>query len=134
VVEEYGCDVPFRRPVELAQDDMPSIDALLRAVDQMPDHDYVVLLQPTSPLRTAEDIDAVVERCHQTKAPACVIATETDKLPQRMYTLSYEHRLEPVLDSDEAGYPPAGSAKQPTCSAEPCTWRRRTGYERRGVS
>ncbi|PSQ96738.1 MAG: acylneuraminate cytidylyltransferase [Bacteroidetes bacterium SW_9_63_38] len=102
VVEEYGCDVPFRRPAELAEDDTPSMDALLHALDQMPDHDYVVLLQPTSPLRTAEDVDATIERCHQTEAPACATVTETDEPPQWMHTLNDEHRLEPVLDSDEA--------------------------------
>ena len=70
-------------------------------MDQI-DHDYVVLLQPTSPLRTAEDIDATIERCHQTEAPACVTVTETDEPPQWMYTLSDEQRLEPMMDSDEA--------------------------------
>ena len=68
----------------------------------MPDHDYVVLLQPTSPLRTAEDIDATIERCHQTEAPACVTVTEIDEPPQWMYTLNDRQRLEPVMHSDEA--------------------------------
>jgi hypothetical protein len=70
-------------------------------MDQI-DHDYVVLLQPTSPLRTAEDIDATIERCHQTEAPACVTVTETDEPPQWMCTLGEEHELEPVMHSDEA--------------------------------
>jgi N-acylneuraminate cytidylyltransferase len=68
----------------------------------MPDYDYVVLLQPTSPLRAAKDIDATIERCHQTEAPACVTVTETDKPPQWMYALDDEQRLESVLDPDEA--------------------------------
>jgi N-acylneuraminate cytidylyltransferase len=102
VAEEYGCEVPFRRPAELAQDDTPSMDALLHAMDQVPEYDYVVLLQPTSPLRTAEDIDATIERCYQAGTPACVTVTETEKPPQWMYNLDDEARLEPVLDSDEA--------------------------------
>jgi len=101
VAEEYGCEVPFRRPAELAKDDTPSMDALLHAMDQMPDHDYVVLLQPTSPLRTAEDIDATIERCHRTDAPACVTVTETEKPPEWMYTMNERERLEPVMKSDE---------------------------------
>jgi len=68
----------------------------------MPDHDYVVLLQPTSPLRTAGDIDATMERCHQTEAPACVTVTETDKPPHWMYTLDEERQLEPVLSPEKA--------------------------------
>jgi len=101
VAEEYGCEVPFRRPAELAKDDTPSMDALLHAMDQIPGYDYVVLLQPTSPLRTAEDIDATVERCYQTGAPACVTITETEEPPHWMYTVSDEQRLEPLLDPEE---------------------------------
>jgi N-acylneuraminate cytidylyltransferase len=102
VAEEYGCEVPFERPDDLAQDDTSSMDALLHAMKQVEDHDYVVLLQPTSPLRTAEDIDATITRCNENAAPACVTVTETDKPPQWMYTLGDEHRLEPVMDRDEA--------------------------------
>jgi len=50
---------------------MPSMDALIHAIDQMPDHDYVVCWSPL--LRCArEDIDATVEKCHRTGAPTCV--------------------------------------------------------------
>jgi N-acylneuraminate cytidylyltransferase len=83
VAEEYGCDVPFRRPEKLVQDDTSSMDALLHAMKQVPDHDYVVLLQPTSPLRTAEDVDATAQ-CYESAAPACVMVTETDKPSQWM--------------------------------------------------
>lgn len=102
VAEEYGCEVPFERPEELAQDDTSSMDALLHAMDQVPDYDYVVLLQPTSPLRTSDDVDATIARCHETGAPACVTVTETDKPPQWMYTLGEENRMEPVMDHEEA--------------------------------
>ncbi|WP_205451066.1 cytidylyltransferase domain-containing protein [Salinibacter ruber] len=87
VAEEHGCEVPFRRPDELAQDDTPSMDALLHALNQVESHDYVVLLQPTSPLRTADDIDATIARCHQNEGMPCVTVTETDKPPQWMFTL-----------------------------------------------
>jgi N-acylneuraminate cytidylyltransferase len=54
--------IPFLpRPVELAQDDSTSKD-VLRSVLEMYVADWIVLLQPTSPLRTAEDIDACIER------------------------------------------------------------------------
>lgn len=101
VAEEYGCEVPFRRPDKLAADDTPSMDALLHAVDQVPDHDYVVLLQPTSPLRTAADIDATITRCHENHAPVCVTVTDTDKPPQWMYTFGKRDKLKPVLDESE---------------------------------
>ncbi|WP_251979230.1 hypothetical protein [Salinibacter ruber] len=52
------------------------MDALLHALDQVESYNYVVILQPTSPLRTADDIDATVFRCHQNDGTACMTVTE----------------------------------------------------------
>lgn len=101
VAKEYGCEVPFRRPDALAEDDTPSMDTLLHALDQAEPYDYVVLLQPTSPLRTADDIDATIARCYETDVPACVTVDETDRPPQWMYMLGEGNRLVPVMDRDE---------------------------------
>lgn len=51
----------IERPAELATDDASNEDVLRHALALYP-HDWVVLLQPTSPLRTADDIDACIER------------------------------------------------------------------------
>lgn len=60
VAEAYGLEVPFLRPAELATDKSGSYGVILHALKWMQDHgreyDRVVLLQPTSPLRTADDI------------------------------------------------------------------------------
>lgn len=101
VAKEYGCEVPFRGPDVLAEDDTSSMDALLHALDQVETYDYVVLLQPTSPLRTADDIDTTIARCHQNGSTACVTVTDTDKPPQWMYTFGEGNKLEPVMDQDE---------------------------------
>lgn len=58
-----GCEVPFIRPAELARDDTPHLPVIQHAADWMRDQagyrpDAVMVLQPTSPLRTAGDIDA----------------------------------------------------------------------------
>lgn len=60
VARAHGADVPFLRPAELALDETPGIDPVLHAVDALPGFEAVVLLQPTSPLRTAHDIDAAI--------------------------------------------------------------------------
>jgi len=65
IATQYGGTVPFPRPAELATDDAPTIDVLVHAVaayEQMHSlHvDYLVLLQPTTPLRTAADIDSAI--------------------------------------------------------------------------
>lgn len=60
VVEEMGLKVPFMRPAELATDKSGTYEVLLHAVDSYHragiDYDTLVLLQPTSPFRTAEDV------------------------------------------------------------------------------
>lgn len=65
VGREFGAEVPFLRPSELAEDTSPTIDAVLHAVVSLKqrgcDYDVLVLLQPTSPLRTAKDIDGALE-------------------------------------------------------------------------
>lgn len=49
------------RPPELSTDEAKSEDVLRYHLKETP-HDWIVLLQPTSPLRTTEDIDACIER------------------------------------------------------------------------
>jgi len=62
---DLGCDVPFIRPMDLAQDDTPHLPVIQHATRWMRERvnyqpDAVMVLQPTSPLRTAEDIVAAV--------------------------------------------------------------------------
>ncbi|WP_018132198.1 acylneuraminate cytidylyltransferase family protein [Effusibacillus pohliae] len=103
IAREWGCEVPFVRPYELAQDDTPGIEPVLHAMQVLPEeYDYVVLLQPTSPLRTAQDIDGCIERCIQQSANACVTLTESEKSPCWMYVLENDHRMTPLLVTETA--------------------------------
>lgn len=95
----WGGDVPFRRPSALASDTASSIDVVLHALDQLPGFDYVVLLQPTSPLRTAADIDAALKLAAASGAPSCVSVCEASQSPYWMYQLDNDGKLTPVLDS-----------------------------------
>ncbi len=84
---EAGLEVPFVRPPELARDDTPAMDVVLHALDAVGERfDLLVLLQPTSPLRVAADIDACVERV-AAGAPCCVSVTEPGHSPAWMFTL-----------------------------------------------
>lgn len=62
VAEEYGLKVPFMRPSELASDTSGSREVMLHAIDYYESRgieiERLVLLQPTSPLRREEDIEA----------------------------------------------------------------------------
>lgn len=92
-----GCDVPFCRPAHLATDVATSIDVVLHALDQLPGFEYVVLLQPTSPLRTAEDIDAAFGLMIESGAPSCVSVCDVDQSPYWMYKVAAGNKLERLL-------------------------------------
>jgi len=92
-----GAQVPFMRPAELAQDDTPGLDPVLHALDQLPQYDSVLLLQPTSPLRTTQDIDACLCLASDRGAHSVVSVTEPDAHPNWTYRLTEARTLEPFV-------------------------------------
>lgn len=98
VARSYGADVPFTRPAALAQDTTPGVDPVLHALDQLPGFDAVVLLQPTSPLRTSEDIEGCIARAGEYGAPSAVSVTEQHKHPFWMYRMGNAGALEVVME------------------------------------
>ncbi len=87
---KYGADVPFLRPPELATDTASSIDVVYHAINFFKEngesYDYIILLQPTSPLRTSKDIDNAFEMLND-KTKAVVSVCETDHPPLWSNTL-----------------------------------------------
>lgn len=71
-----GLDVPFLRPAELAQDTTAMLPVMQHALQfaeaQDGRYDAICLLQPTNPLRRAEDIDGCVEKLLQSDATSVV--------------------------------------------------------------
>lgn len=94
-----GCEAPFVRPAELAGDDATSLDVVLDALDRTPGYDVVVLLQPTSPLRTAADIDAVLALLKD--ADSAVSATDAADHPFLVYRPDADGRLTPYAEAGE---------------------------------
>lgn len=66
-------------------------------METFPDYDYVIDLPPTSPLRTASDIDNSIEMCIQQNGESLVSVSKTKKSPYWMYTIK-DDRLTPFLD------------------------------------
>lgn len=97
VAAEYKCDIPFKRDSNLAADDTPSIEVVIDALKRCPGYDWVVLLQPTSPLRTFEDIDRTIEQLATLNASACVTVCEAEQSPYWMFVLGDEARLLPII-------------------------------------
>ncbi|SDY17775.1 N-acylneuraminate cytidylyltransferase [Evansella caseinilytica] len=97
VAETYKCEVPFRRPSSLAQDDTPGIAPVLHAARKLPDYDLIVLLQPTSPLRMADDIDKAMETCVHAGYKTCISVSKVDKSPHWMYEIDDRNVLRPFF-------------------------------------
>lgn len=93
----FGADVPFVRPVHLAQDDTPGIAPVLHAINELPGYDYIVLLQPTSPLRNVQDIDTCIEKYNVSSAESVVSVTEQEKSPYWMFEIGVRSRLRPIM-------------------------------------
>jgi len=82
VARDAGGDVPFLRPAELADDATPTLPVLLHALATLEaagdaPYDWVCILQPTAPLRRAEDIDRAVGKAIETGADSVVTVCRT---------------------------------------------------------
>jgi CMP-N,N'-diacetyllegionaminic acid synthase len=73
--EELGAEV-LARPPDLAADETPMRDAIVHALEELPGTEVLVLLQPTSPLRRAEHVDAAVELLLESGADSVVSVVE----------------------------------------------------------
>ena len=67
ISKQHGANVPFLRPSELASDTATTFDAVKHTIDYYKNElkkefDYIVLLEPTSPLRENNDIDIMIEK------------------------------------------------------------------------
>lgn len=104
IAKGYGAEV-VPRPVELAQDDIPSLlvyQQVIKHLEQVEDFspNIIVALQPTSPLRKAEDIDEAIEKFLRTGCDSIVSVCEVEHPLQWMYTLEGD-KVKAVLEDAE---------------------------------
>ncbi len=82
VAAQHGARVPFLRPAELAGDAASSIDVILHALDGLAglgeSYDYLVLLEPTSPLRDVTDVAGALEQLSRGAADSVVGVARAD--------------------------------------------------------
>lgn len=97
VARQYGCEVPFVRDGHLACDEATSMDVVLDAIAKLPGYDWIMLLQPTTPLRQVEDIESVIKTCAEAGASACVSVRQAEEPPHWMYVAEGNGRIRPLL-------------------------------------
>lgn len=98
--EQGGLAAPFRRPEEISGDRIGDIDVLLHALKACEEldgvtYDIVVMLQPTSPLRRAEDVEACIAKLVEGDWDAVWTVSETDSKahPLKQLTLGEQDAL-----------------------------------------
>ncbi|TFH39800.1 MAG: acylneuraminate cytidylyltransferase family protein [Bacteroidia bacterium] len=102
-VNEYGLDVPFFRPAELATDTAGQYDVIKHAymhfLERGVSYDRIVLLQPTSPFRRAMDITGAMD-LFSTDIDMVVSVCKTDANP---YFVLYEENIDGFLVKSKEG-------------------------------
>lgn len=105
VSKRYGAEVPFLRPTGLAQDlsviedsIMDALERLKRSEEYQPD--MIVLLHPTTPMRTAKHIDESITLLLEKQADAVVSVSEPMEHPGDMVYWDSQGKMHFLLDTD----------------------------------
>jgi CMP-N-acetylneuraminic acid synthetase len=101
---EAGAEVPFLRPVELAQDTTEDLPVFVHALDWLKLHtnwvpDLVVNLRPTSPLRTARHVDDAIRLLLQTGADSVKAVCLARQHPHKMWVRQPNAEITPFLET-----------------------------------
>lgn len=120
VVESYGLYVPFLRPDYLASDTATTNDVLVHAVNFFKEQGFeykkLVLLQPTSPLRTSQDVQGALELYRndidmvvsvmKSHAPAVLCSENKDGFVELVYNKNAagRHQLQDMYEFNGAVY------------------------------
>lgn len=87
----------IKRPNVLASDTATSFDAIKHTIENVDKYDYIILLQPTSPLRNSRHIDEAIELLISKNAEAIVSVTEMDHNPLWSNPLPEDNSLKGFL-------------------------------------
>src|SRR5574344_33525 len=80
ISKKFGAET-IKRPDYLAGDTATTFDAIKHTIENVEKYDYIVLLQPTSPLRNEKHIDEAIELLEEKQADAIVSVCEMDHSP-----------------------------------------------------
>ena len=108
VAREYGASVPFKRPANLALDATPMFPVIEHALHACEAHyrataEAIVLLHPTSPLRSVEDVEACITIMSDSGCDAVISATPAKRSPHfNMMVRAGEYYRLAIPDADVA--------------------------------
>ena len=102
IARNYGAEVPFIRPPELATDTADSASVVLHALSHLDNYKKVVMLQPTSPLRTASHIDEAFSLWQQSEMTNCTSVCEVSEKPWLMISRDEYGKISPLLPTQKS--------------------------------
>lgn len=100
ISKKYGAKLPFIRPLELATDEAKSSDVIIHALKFYPDFTNFCLLQPTSPLRSYNDIINAYNLFLDKRANSVVSVCETDHSPLWTNTIDDNLNMDNFLSKE----------------------------------
>ena len=102
ISSKYGWEI-LKRPDELARDTTPTepvVEHILQNIKDLGNYSYLVLLQPTSPLRDEKDIDEAISKLIQEKdATALISVKEIDNKILKAFKINNNGYLEGISNN-----------------------------------
>ncbi len=143
IAQTFGAEAPFLRPAELAQDSTPGMDVIIHTLDWLADREdyhpaHIMLLQPTSPLRSAEDISEAIRLAQSKSAEIVLSVVPSHYHPFWARSIAPDGRLTNFLQPDKAfstrqSLPPAYALNGAIYLARADTLRKNRSFDTDGT-
>lgn len=98
VAENLNADI-LKRPADLASDTTPTDPVIEHVLENLPGYDLLIVLQPTSPLRTASNINAALELLVSKQATSLISVFEPAHSPYKSFKENKLGYLEGLVDN-----------------------------------
>lgn len=96
IANKYKCPTPFLRPKSLAKDTSSTIDVVIHAIDYFKSKnlyfDYVILLEPTSPLTSSDDVNKAIEKLDKNKKAHSIVGISKNINQHPSFTVSLSNK------------------------------------------
>ncbi len=108
IAKLYGAEVPFQRPAELSGDQVPTLPVLQHAVKYVEENDnivldWVLLLQPTAPLRSVQDIEAAMAMADRETCDSVISVVQVFAVHPILMKRIGDNRLLPYCMEEKEG-------------------------------
>lgn len=105
IAEGLGTSISIERPESISTDEASSIDVVSHALNLYDNYEWVVLLQPTSPLRNENHIDQCFSLLNKSGAQSAVSVCESKSKPNQFFYTNEDKKIKPLLGWDNLYLP-----------------------------